>query len=106
MHSKRVERFKLDRRHWPAEAYKQINAPRGLLGCKTLAGISTKAIESDDATYAVLDEKIRGITAKRYEVAGAMLAILEGAVFDGTPFETQQAEHLIAEANELLNSVD
>ena len=35
-----------------------------------------------------------------------MLAILEGAVFDGTPFETAQAEHLIDEADELLNSVD
>ena len=89
-----------------AEAYKQINAPRGLLGRKTLTGISTKALESDDATYAVLDEKIRDITAKRNEIAGAMLTILEGAVFDGTPFETRQAEHLIAEAHELLDSVE
>jgi len=89
-----------------AEAYKQINAPRGLLGRKTLTGISTKAIESDDAAYAVLDEKIRDITAKRNEIAGAMLTLLEGAVFDGRPFDTQQAEHLIAEADELLVSVD
>jgi hypothetical protein len=61
-----------------AEAYKQINAPRGLLGRKTLTGISTKAIESDDATYAVLDEKIRDITAKRNEIAGAMLLLMSG----------------------------
>jgi arylsulfatase A-like enzyme len=89
-----------------AEAYKQINAPRGLLGRKTLTGISTKAIESDDATYAVADEKIREITAKRNEIAEAMLAILEDAVFDGTPPDTQQAERLIDEADKLLDSVN
>jgi hypothetical protein len=89
-----------------AEAYKQINAPLGLLGRKTLTGISTKAVESSDATYAALDDKILDITAQRNTIAEAMLAILEGAVFDGTTVETWKAEQLIAEANKLLASVN
>jgi hypothetical protein len=88
------------------EAYKQINAPLGLLGRKTLTGISTRAIESSDAVYAALDAKILDITAQRNEIAEAMLAILEGAVFDGTPVETWKAEQLIAEADKLLDSVE
>lgn len=90
-----------------AEAYKQINAPRGLLGRKTLTGIATRAAESSsDAVYAALDEKIRTLTARRNEVAGEMLEILEGAEFGGAHVVPWRAEQLIFEARQLLASVD
>lgn len=41
-----------------AEAYKQINAPRGALGVRTLTGVSTTALKGDDATYASLEARI------------------------------------------------
>jgi hypothetical protein len=89
-----------------AAAYKQINAPRGLLGARTLTGISTKAAKSDDATYAVLDERIQDITKRRNAIAGEMISILEGAEFSGVPVAPWRAEQLIAEAQRLLESVE
>ena len=53
-----------------AAAYKQINAPVGKLGLKTLTGISTLALKSDDATYAALENKITDLTKRRNEIAG------------------------------------
>lgn len=97
------QRFLLSRL---AEAYKQINAPRGLLGRKTLTGIATKAVESSDATYTVLDQKIIDLTTRRNEIAAAMLGMLEGAEFGGTPVETWKAEELIEQAERLLELVD
>ena len=90
-----------------AEAYKQINAPRGLLGRKTLTGIATRAAESSsDAIYAALDQKINTLTARRNEIAGEMLEILEGAEFGGAHVAPWRAEELIFEAERLLASVD
>jgi hypothetical protein len=89
-----------------AAALKDINAPRGVLGRKTLTGISTRAIESDDATYAALDAKIIFITAERDAIAAEMLAMLEGAEFGGKSVDAARAEQLIELANELLASVD
>jgi hypothetical protein len=89
-----------------ADAYKQINAPRGQLGRKTLTGIATTAAESSDLTYALLDAKIIALTARRNEIASQMLAILEGAQFDGKDVDVWQAERLIFEANRLLDSVE
>ena len=86
------------------EAYKQINAPRSRLGRTTLTGIATKAAEADDVTYAALDQKIKDITDERNEIAGTMLGILEGAVFEGKPADSGEAEFLIAEAAELIAS--
>jgi hypothetical protein len=90
-----------------AEAYKQINAPRGLLGRKTLTGIATRAAESSsDVVYAALDEKINALTARRNEIAGEMLEILEGAEFGGVHVVPWRAEQLIFEAGQLLASAD
>jgi len=87
-----------------ASALKDINAPRGLLGRKTLTGIATHAVEADDATYATLDEKIIDITAKRNRIADQMLEMLEGAEFHGRPVDEGKALELIFEAQELLAS--
>jgi hypothetical protein len=89
-----------------AEAYKQINAPRGLLGRKTLTGIATRAVESPDATYALLDQLIVDITARRNAIAEEMLDMLEGAEFSGRPVAPWRAEQLIAQAQLLLESVE
>jgi hypothetical protein len=89
-----------------ASALKDINAPRGLLGRKTLTGIATHAIEADDATYAALDERINDITRVRNGIANEMLAMLEGAEFLRTPVDPVRAAELILEARLLLASAD
>jgi hypothetical protein len=89
-----------------AEAYKQINAPLGKLGRKTLTGISTRALMGDDTTYAALEDKIADLTSRRNKIAGEMIEILEGAAFDGRDVDQGEAKHLIEQAEELLESVD
>jgi hypothetical protein len=92
-----------------AEAYKQINAPLGKVGLKTLTGISTRALnghDAGDATYAALEDKIADLTEKRNEIAGKMIAMLENAAFRGQEIDEEDAERLIHRANELLESID
>jgi hypothetical protein len=89
-----------------AEAYKQINAPRGALGRKTLTGISTRALEGSDATYAALEGRIEDLTDKRNKLAGRMIDMLEDAAFKGQEVHEEEAEQLIRDAEELLKSID
>jgi hypothetical protein len=89
-----------------AEAYKQINAPLGKLGRKTLTGISTRALKGDDATYAALEAKIVDLTHRRNEIAGKMIAILEGAAFDHQQVDRDEARRLIDQARDLLEFID
>jgi hypothetical protein len=89
-----------------AEAYKQINAPRGTLGRKTLTGISTRALKGDDTTYAALEDKIVDLTNRRNEIAGEMIEMLEGAAFRGQEIDENAAKHLIDQAEDLLESID
>ena len=89
-----------------ADAYKQINAPNGKLGRKTLTGISTQALTGDDTTYAALEDKIVDLTSRRNQIAGEMIEMLEGAAFDGRDVSESKARHLIGQAEELLESVD
>ena len=88
-----------------AEAYKQINAPRGALGARTLTGISTTALEGDDATYARLEARLDRITAQRNQIAGEMIEMLEAAAFEYRPIDRAAAARLIDEAYDLLDSV-
>jgi hypothetical protein len=88
-----------------AEAYKQINAPRGKLGRKTLTGLSTQALTGNDATYAALEAQIVDLTNKRNSIAGQMIAILEGAFFNGQRVDEGAAHKLIKQAQELLESL-
>ena len=90
-----------------AEAYKAINAPTGKLGIKTLTGISTQALQSaDPTTYATLESKIVNLTNRRNDIAGKMNAMLENAAFNGQEPDEHEAEHLIDQAEGLLNSID
>ncbi len=88
-----------------AEAYKAINAPLGTLGFNTLTGISTTALASDDATYGLLEAQIQAITAKRNDIAGKMIAMLEDAAFRNRPIDDAEAAFLIKQANDLIASV-
>jgi hypothetical protein len=89
-----------------AAAYKDINAPLGTLGRKTLAGISTQAVKGDDATYAALEDRIEDLTDRRNAIASRMIAMLEAAAFQGVAIDNDEAEHLINDARDLLRSVD
>ena len=88
-----------------AEAYKAINAPRGTLGARSLTGISTTALKGDDATYASLKAQIETITARRNQIAGQMIEMLEDAAFSGRSIDAVKANRLIAEAYDLIASL-
>ena len=92
--------------HRLAEAYKQINAPLGTLGFKTLTGISTRALNGDATTYAALEDKIADITNRRNQIAGRMIDLLEGAAFEGKEINEDEAGSLIHQAQELLEEID
>ena len=89
-----------------AAAYKQINAPVGKLGLKTLTGISTRALKGDNAAYAALEDKIVDLTKRRNEIALKMITILENASFHGQEINEEEAEHLIEQAEDLLESIE
>jgi hypothetical protein len=89
-----------------AAAYKQINAPVGKLGLKTLRGISTVALKSDDATYTALEDKIVDLTKRRNEIALTMITILENASFQGQEINEKAAEDLMTQAEDLLESIE
>ncbi|HEX3497192.1 MAG TPA: hypothetical protein VHT02_08475, partial [Methylocella sp.] len=89
-----------------AASYKQINAPLGKLGLKTLTGISSLALTGDNATYTALEDKIADLTKRRNEIAGKMITMLENAAFHGQEINEEEAEHLIGQAENLLKSVD
>jgi hypothetical protein len=86
-----------------ANAYKAINAPVGELGRKTLE-LSTRALVSDDASYATLEEKLTSITAQRNTLAARMIAILESAAFDHAHINEDEARELIQAADTLIDS--
>jgi len=87
-----------------AAAYKQINAPLGELGRRTLM-ISTRALAGDDATYNALEEEITSVSAQRNTIAGRMIAILEGAAFEHAHVDEDEAHQLIDAAERLIDSV-
>ena len=89
-----------------AAAYKQINAPLGKLGLKTLTGISTQALKGDHAAYAVLEDKIVDLTNRRNEIALKMITTLENTSFQGQEIIEEEAQHLIEQAEDLLESIE
>ena len=88
-----------------AAAYKSINAPLGDLGFRSLTGISTNALKGDDANYATLEAQIKSITAKRNNIAGQMIAMLEDAAFKNQPIDEAVAASLIKQAKDLIASL-
>jgi hypothetical protein len=92
-----------------AQMYKRINAPVGELGLASLEA-STKALESgnasDDSTYTDLENKLTSITSERDALASQMIALLEGAEFNGQVIDKPQAQQLIAQGQALIDQVN
>ncbi|HET9920519.1 MAG TPA: hypothetical protein VFQ30_11795 [Ktedonobacteraceae bacterium] len=91
-----------------AQVYKEIDAPVGPLGLKTLQ-VSTKAIESTDpgdTTYTKLENQLTSITTQRDSLASQMITLMEQTVFANQPVNTQQAQQLIDQGNALLQQVN
>ena len=92
-----------------AQMYKRINAPVGELGLASLTA-STKALESrnaaDDSTYTQLENKLLSITGERNALASQMIALLQGAEFNGQVIDKPQARQLIAQGQALIDQVN
>ena len=88
--------------HRLATAYKAINAPVGPLGVATLKFATSGVVGADDR-YAKITEALQDLTDASNRIAGAMIAMLEGAAFDGQRVNHEQAERLIREADVLLS---
>lgn len=86
------------------EAYKDISAPLGTLGRKTLT-LSTTGLAGDDATYGSVDAQLANIATQRNALAVKMIDMIEDATFDLQPIDEQQAKALIAQAQALLASL-
>jgi hypothetical protein len=90
-----------------SQIYKQLDACVGQFGLKTLS-ISTTALESNssgDSTYATLENQLTSFGSQRDALASQMIALLEGAEFNGKPFSDSQAQSLISQGQALLNSL-
>ena len=83
---------------------KSINAPVGPLGLASLK-IATEGVESTNDGYLKVTEAIQDLTVARDAIAGAMIAVLEGAAFTNKPVNEQVAEQLILAAEELLERI-
>ncbi|MEO8953697.1 MAG: hypothetical protein ABI396_01430 [Ktedonobacteraceae bacterium] len=89
------------------QAYKQINAPVGELGLKSLH-YSTTGLASNtsgDKEYNQIENQLSSITALRNSIAASMSAMINAAEFNGQPINVSQAQHLIQQANSLLKSI-
>ncbi|TMB94819.1 MAG: hypothetical protein E6J40_13070 [Chloroflexi bacterium] len=88
-----------------AQMYKQINAAVGKFGLATLQA-STRAIESgsasDDSTYTSLENQLAALTHDRDTLAHQMIALLEGAEFDGNAIDQRTAQALVAQGQALI----
>jgi hypothetical protein len=92
-----------------AQMYKRINAPVGELGLASLT-VSTRALKSgnatDDSTYTHLEDKLLSITSERNALASQMIALLEGAEFNGQAISRLQALRLIVQGQALIHQVN
>ena len=88
-----------------ASAYKQITAPVGFLGLKSLE-VSTTALAGDDATYADLEGKLSALTTQRDALAAQIIQVLEGAEFSGQSISFKTTLSLLKQAGQLLEEVD
>jgi hypothetical protein len=91
-----------------AQVYKEINAPVGELGLKTLQ-ISTQAIENNDtgdSTYTKLENELSSVSTRRDSLASQMITLMEQAVFANQPVDSTQAQNLINQGNALIQQVN
>jgi hypothetical protein len=91
-----------------ARTYKQLNAPFGQFAMGTLKA-STKALASNDpgdTTYTSIEGKIQSLTTQRDALAAEIKQLLNGAEFNGQPFNALKALALIVRGNILLQQAN
>ncbi len=88
-----------------AEVYKQLNAPLGLLGRKSLVW-ANRSVTSDDATYAQYLSKIGSITTERDALADQIKTALNGAAFNNQPVTERTEDGLGHRARALIDKVE
>ena len=84
-----------------AVMYKQLDAAVGQFGLVTLM-VSTDGINGDDSLYAQKESQLGSLSSQRDALAGQMIALLEGAEFNGHAITQQQAQPLVAQGQALL----
>jgi hypothetical protein len=86
--------------------YKQLTAPFGTFGMRTLAA-STRALASgsstDDSTYASIEGQISDLTSQRDALAAQIRTALNDAQFGNQALDEQQAKAWINQAQGLID---
>jgi hypothetical protein len=88
-----------------AVMYKQIDAAVGQFGLVTLM-VSTDGINGDNSLYAQKESQLESLSSQRDKLAGQMIALLEGAEFNGQAITQQQAQPLVAQGQALLGQAN
>lgn len=87
-----------------AAVFKQINAPLGQLGVKTLS-FATQGILSGNSAYASVDMQLNQLGQKRDVLSRQMIRMLEGAEFNHKQLDPGAVQALVDRGNDLLASV-
>jgi hypothetical protein len=87
-----------------ASTYKEINAPMGTLGMKTLQS-TTAAIQGNDTTYIGYFAQLKALTGQRNTIAGNMIRMMDASEFGGIPFNDIAANVHVTLGQNLLASV-
>jgi hypothetical protein len=88
-----------------AQVYKQLNAPLGLLGRKSLI-YANRSITGGDAVYARYLDKIGAVTTERDALAGQIKAELNNAAFANKPVGEGGEDGLGERAQRLIDKVE
>ena len=88
-----------------AVIYKQIDAAVGQFGLVTLM-VSTDGINGNDSLYAQKESQLSSLNSQRDALAAQMIALLEGAEFNGQAITQQQAKALVAQGQALLGQAN
>ena len=88
-----------------AEVYKQLNAPLGLLGRKSLVW-ANRSVTGNDAAYAQYLSKIGSITTERDALAEQIKTALNGAAFSNQPVGERTEDGLGRRARALIDKVE
>jgi len=88
-----------------AKVFKQLNAPLGSLGRKSLV-YANRSVTADDASYAHYLTKIGDITTQRDSLAGQIKTALSNAAFNGLPIGEHTEDDLGRKAKALIDRVE
>ena len=88
-----------------AKVFKQLNAPLGSLGRKSLV-YANRSVTADDASYARYLTKIADITTQRDSLAGQIKTALNNAAFNGQPVGEHTEDDLGRKAQALIDRVE